>query len=207
MAFGIDVGPSGQESANYNALFGSSGFATGAGESDITSSDAFLKAILSGNNAQIMQLLAPQVNAAKTSGQNQKMSNSQFGNRSGGVVSSNNSIDNSTRSDVSGLVGNATNTAASTLGSHGDALLGMGMSGHQAAFGEADTMQKQRASQWNDLFNSIASTAGAVAGMPGLGGSGGGGGGGGAPWYPNASVDAGNAFGLASDDELGNVAF
>ncbi len=152
-----------------------------------------------------MQLLAPQVNAAKTAGQNQKMSNAQFGNRSGGVVSSNNSINNATRGDISGLVGNLTGTAASALGSQGAGLLGMGMSGHQAGFGEAQTMQSQRASQWNDLFNSIASTAGAVAGMPGIGG--GGGGAAPVPWAPNASVQAGNAFGLASDDELGNVGF
>jgi hypothetical protein len=168
LAFGIDQGPSRQETNNYNALFGSSGFATGAGESDVTSSDAFLQAILSGNNAQIMQLLAPQVNAAKTSAQNQKMSNAQFGNRSGGVVSSNNAINDSTRSDVSGLVGNLTGTAASSLGSQGAGLLGMGMSGNQAGFGEADTMQKQRASQWNDLFNSIASVGSAgIGAIPG----------------------------------------
>ena len=106
--FGIDVGPSSQENQNYNALFGSSAFATGQGESDVTSSDAFLQAILSGNNAQIMQLLAPQINATKTSGQNLKLKNSQFGNRSGGVVASNNALDDSTRSDISGMVGNLT---------------------------------------------------------------------------------------------------
>lgn len=171
MAFGIDQGPSRQESANYNALFGSSAFATGQGEGDISSSDQFLRAILSGNNAQIMQLLSPQVNAIKTSAQNQKLSNAEFGNRSGGEVSSNNAINDTTRGDISGLVGNLTGTAASTLGSHGESLLGMGMSGNNAAFGQAQTMQKQRASQWNDLFNSIASVgeaaAGAIPGSPG----------------------------------------
>jgi hypothetical protein len=171
MAFGIDVAPSGQEKSNYNALFGSSAFATGQGEGDITASDQFLRAILSGNNAQIMQLLSPQVNAIKTSAQNQKLSNAEFGNRSGGMVSSNNAIDNTTRGDISGLVGNLTGTAASTLGSHGQGLLGLGMSGNNAAFGQAETMQKQRASQWNDLFNSIASTGeavmGAIPGKPG----------------------------------------
>lgn len=164
MAFGLDVGPSKQETENYNNLFSSSGFATGQGESDITSSDSFLQAVLSGNNAQIMQLLAPQVNAAKTSGQQQQMSNSQFGNRSGGVVSSNNAINDSTRGDISGLIGNTTATAAGTLGSQGAGLLGEGMSGNSTGFGEADTMQKQRSDQWNDLFNSIASVGSSVAG-------------------------------------------
>lgn len=207
MAFGIDVAPSKQETENYNNLFSSSGFATGQGESDITSSDSFLQAILSGNNAQIMQLLAPQVNAAKTSGQQQQMSNSQFGNRSGGVASSNNAVNDSTRASIAGTVGNLTGTAASSLGSQGEGLLGMGMSGHQAGFGEAQTMQSQRASQWNDLFNSIASTAGAVAGMPGMGG-GGGGGGTPQPWAsPGYLSQTGNSFGLASDDQLGDVAF
>ncbi len=169
--FGIDVGPSSQENQNYNALFGSSAFATGQGESYVTSSDAFLQAILSGNNAQIMQLLAPQINGIKTSAQNLKLKNSQFSNRSGGVVASNNALDDSTRSDISGMVGNLTGTAASSLGSQGAGLLGLGMSGYGTGFGEADTMQKQRASQWNDLFNSIASVAsagiGAVPGSPG----------------------------------------
>jgi hypothetical protein len=123
-----------------------------------------LRAILSGDTAQIMQLLSPQINAAKTSAQNQKLSNAEFGARTGGNAAANTSIDNSLRSDITGLVGNATNTAASTLGSRGTELLGEGMEGNQAAFGEADTMQKQRAARWNDLFNSIASTAGSVAG-------------------------------------------
>ena len=38
------------------------------------------------------------------------------------------------------------------------------MSGYGTGFGEADTMQKQRSSQWNDLFNSIASVASAGVG-------------------------------------------
>ena len=60
----------------------------------------------------------------------------------------------------------------------------MGMSGYETGFGEADTMQKQRASQWNDLFNSIASVGSAAVGaIPGSTGG----------WADNAS----NIFGAA----------
>ena len=115
--FGIDVGPSSQENQNYNALFGSSAFATGQRRVRRNFLGRLPHAILSGNNAQIMQLLAPQINGIKTSAQNLKLKNSQFSNRSGGVVASNNAIDDSTRSDISRMVGNLTGTAASSLGS------------------------------------------------------------------------------------------
>jgi hypothetical protein len=46
----------------------------------------------------------------------------------------------------------------------GQNLLSTGVSGFGAAFNESNTMQKQRSSEWNDIFKSISGIAGGVAG-------------------------------------------
>ena len=168
MPFGIDMAPSGQEQSQYGALTGASGFATGLGESDLSASSKFMQAILSGDASKISQALAPQISSAKTSAAQTQKTNAEMGNRSGGTAASNNAASDKVHSDITDLIGGLTGNAASSLGSQGSGLLGQGMEGEEAGFGEAKTMQQQRAAKWNDLFNSIGSTFGAVAGMPGV---------------------------------------
>lgn len=166
MAWGIDMGPSSGEQSQYGALTSAAGAATQTGESDLNSSSAFMQALLSGDSAKISQVLAPQISAAKTSQQQDQKTLAQNGTRSGGTAASSSAATDRTHANITNLIGSLTGSAASSLGSEGEGLLGMGMSGDEAGFGEAKTMQGQRAAKWNDLFNSIASTAGAVAGIP-----------------------------------------
>lgn len=166
--FGIDMGPSKQEQQQYGNLTSASGFATGLGESDLSKSSDFMSSILSGDSSKISQALAPQIGAAKGSGQQQNMTTAQFGNRSGGTNASVAGTNDKVHSDITGLIGSLTGSSVSGLSSAGSGLLSTGISGTQTAFGDATQMQKQRSDMVNDIFGSIASTAGAVAGVPGI---------------------------------------
>ena len=64
--FGIDMGPSGQENTQLGTLSSASGVATNQGEGDISASDQFMRAILSGDATKTSQALAPQIPATVT---------------------------------------------------------------------------------------------------------------------------------------------
>jgi hypothetical protein len=159
--FGIGQGPSKQEKQQYGEISALSNFASSQGQSDILKSDNFWKAILSGDPTQLSKVLGPEFSAINKQGQQKKKTASEFGNRSGGVNAEMQMADDSTRTSIDQMIANLTGNAASALGASGQSLLSAGFSGHEAAFSEADTIQKQHAAQMNDLFNSIAEVAGA----------------------------------------------
>lgn len=169
--FGIDISPSSQENQNYQQLSNASNWATGAGEGDILAGTNFMKGILSGDATKISQVLAPTISAAKTSAQQTNLTSAENGTRSGGTAATNATANDRAHSDIVSAIANLTGGAASGLTSAGGGLLGTGISGTQAAFGDAAKMQAQRAAQWNDIFQSISAVAGGIAG--GFGGGGG----------------------------------
>jgi hypothetical protein len=158
------MGPSSQENGQYNLLNSSSQFATGLGQNNLTLSSQFFSNLLTNP----MKALAPEVSAGQKQVQEQNKTNAEFGTRSGGTAAAGQAADSTARGDIINLMGKAQTGAASSLASTGSNLLSAGMSGQEAGFDEAKTMQGQRASQWSDLISSIASTAGGVvAGLPG----------------------------------------
>jgi hypothetical protein len=169
--FGIDSGPSSQENSQYGALNSSSGFATGMGESDLSTASNFMQAIVSGDSAKISKVLAPQISGIQKRAQEQKQTTSQFGNRSGGTNASMQTVDDSAKSDVNKMISDLTGSAVSGLASTGSGLLSAGMYGEMSLFGEGKMMQDQKAAKWQDLFKSIASIStsalGAIPGNPG----------------------------------------
>lgn len=131
-----------------------------------------MKSILSGDPSKITQALAPQISAEKKSVQQDQKSNAEMGTRSGGTAASTAASADKVHSDITSLVGQLTGNAASGLTSAGEGLLGTGTSATQATFGDAKTMQEQKAAQWNDIFKSAASVAGGVVGgLPAAAGS------------------------------------
>lgn len=169
MAFGIDMGPSNAENTQYNNLSGLSSTVANEGLSDLSQSQGFMSAILSGDPAKIGQVLGPQIQAIQQQGQQQKQTNAQFHNRSGGTNASNQTVGDKVTSGVNNLVSSLTGTALNGLNNTGLSLVNTGANGFSTAFGEADTMQQQNAAKWNDIFNSISQAISAVAGMPGVG--------------------------------------
>jgi|WetSurMetagenome_2_1015567.scaffolds.fasta_scaffold172036_2 hypothetical protein len=130
--------------------FGSLGnFATGLGQSNLTKASDFWSSILSGNQSKISQTLAPEMNAMKQQGQQQKQQLGQFGTRSGGTASAGAGIDTSTRGNISNMVSSLLGSAASNLGSLGTSTLGQGMQ----ALGQEANLSQQQMSNWaNSLF-------------------------------------------------------
>lgn len=168
--FGIGMGPSGQEKAQYNALSGDAAFAEGLGENSLAASAKFMQDVLSGDPTRISTALAPQISGIQQRTQQQKNEMSQFGTRSGGTAAAAAGLDSTARGDVTNLVGGLTNSAASGLASLGGNLFNTGVSARGTAFQEAKTMQDQVGAMWNDIFSSAASVAGGV--MGGMGGMG-----------------------------------
>jgi hypothetical protein len=212
--FGIGQGPSPQEQQQYGELGSLANFATSEGESDVMSSDKFLQAILSGDPGQISKVLGPEESSINRQAQQAKKTASEFGTRSGGTTSAMNLLDSSTRGSIDDLIAKFTGTAASALGASGSSLLASGVTAHEGAFSEANTIQQQHAAQMNDLFKSIASVAAApftdgasLGGLTGTSGPtsfqlpGSGGGGGGGNWWDNfdwPSSDSSGGGGLVS---------
>ena len=159
--FGIGDGPSSGEKAQSGALGALANFSTSEGEKDIMDSDNFWRAIQSGDPGQIAKVLGPQISAANKQGQEEKMTLSQFGNRGGGTNSRAATIGDTTRSGIDATIGDLLGKSASALGTSGSSLLSTGLTGHEAAFSAADTIQQQHSAQMNDLFKSIASVAAA----------------------------------------------
>lgn len=178
--FGIGQGPNQGETGQAGDTGALANFATSTGEGDIGAASNFWKSILSGDPSKIAQVLGPEISGINKQNQQQKKTASEFGNRGGGTNAVMQESDEKTRgayqSGVSSLLGGA----ASSLGSIGGSLLSTGLSGHEAAFGQQQTIHDQTLAKWNDLFKSITSVAGSVAGA-------GFGGGGGTPAFGNLS--------------------
>jgi hypothetical protein len=170
--FGIGYGPSKAEEQQFGALNSASQFATGLGEGDLTKSSDFMSSILSGDSSKISQALAPQIGSAKERAQQGTKTAAEFGGRSGGTAASTAATNDKVHSDITDLIGSLTGSSVSGLATAGSDLLGKGISGTTTAFNEANTMQKQRAAIFDDIFKSSAQVAGAVAGMPGVSGTG-----------------------------------
>lgn len=165
--FGIGMGPSKEEKAQFGALGGLANFATSRGESDIASADNFWKAILSGDPSKISTVLGPLTSGINKRAQQQKKTAAEFGTRSGGTAAAQQESGDVVRSEYDTIISGLTGQAASALGASGSSLLAAGVSAHEGAFSEANTIQQQRAAKLNDIFKSITSIASAF--VPGGG--------------------------------------
>ena len=162
------MSPSQGEYGATNALTGESGFAGSVGEGLLSNSSAFVNALLSGNQAQIGQLLAPQISGIAKQANEKTLANAQFGNRSGGTNASNQTTMDTARSSVNDMVSSLTSGALNAGLTTGSNLLNSSMSGYNDVFSQNLTEQQQRLAKFNDIISSIAQTVGAVAGMPGV---------------------------------------
>jgi hypothetical protein len=157
--FGISVGPSSGETGATNALTGEAGFAGTTGEGLVSNDAAFLNALLSGNQAQIGQLLAPQIAAIQKQANEKTQTNSQFATRSGGGNASNQNTMDQARSSVNDMISSLTGSALGAAGNLGSNLLGQSIGAYGTVFNQNQAEQNQRAAKWNDLGSGIASVA------------------------------------------------
>ena len=167
--FGIGAGPTSEEKSQYRDLAGAAKFATGQGEGDILSADNFWKAILSGDPSKISTVLGPLTSGINKRAQQQKKTAAEFGTRNGGTAAAQQEAGDQVRSEYDTIISGLTGQAASALGASGSSLLAAGVSAHEGAFSEANTIQQQHAAQLNDIFKSITSIAAAFVPEGGFG--------------------------------------
>jgi len=158
------MGPSGGETGATNALTGESGFAGSTGEGLISNSSALINGLLSGNQADIAKLLAPQISEISKRANEKTQTNAEFGSRSGGTNASNQNTMDTARSGVNDLISSLTSGAIGEGASLGSNLLGKSMSGYNDVFNQNLTEQQQRLAKLNDIFKSGAAVAGGIFG-------------------------------------------
>lgn len=157
--FGIDMGPSSGELGATANLTNESNFAGAQGEGLISQSSGIMSALMSGNQAQIAKMLAPQINAISKQANEKTQTNSQFGTRSGGTNASNQNTMDAARAGVNDMTSKLTSDAVSGAASTGTNLLNSSMAGNNDVFNQNVTEQQQRASKANDEWGSYSSIA------------------------------------------------
>ncbi len=153
-------------SSDMNKTGSSADFSTGMGEKNLTSSSKFFNDILSGDSSKQSQALAPEIGAAKTSAAQTNKTNAEFGTRSGGTAASTAATNDKVHSDITGMVGNLTGTAANSLASSGSNLISQGMQGYKQ---QADMSQDQLENWSNSIFGKGITTAVSAAETMALG--------------------------------------
>ena len=161
----------GGKNSNLNNDIGASaqlaGNLTGQGQKYTNQAGDFSSAILSGDATKTMQVLGPQISAAKVSNQQTQKSNTEMGNRSGGTAATNAASADKLHSDTTNLVGSLTGGAASTLGNLGSNLISQGLS----EYSQNEEFSQQRMQNWSDsIFGKGLTTAAATGEAMLLGG-------------------------------------
>lgn len=157
--FGIDMGPSAGELQATANLTNESNFAGAQGEGLISQSSGIMSALMSGNQAQIAKILAPQINAISKQANEKTQTNAQFGSRSGGTNASNQNTMDQARAGVNDMTSKLTSDAVSGAAATGTNLLNSSMAGNTNVFNQNAAEQNQRASKVNDEWGSYASVA------------------------------------------------
>jgi hypothetical protein len=117
-------------------------WATGLGKADVMQGSNFLSSILSGDSSKQMQVLAPEVGAAKTSLNQDTKKSSLFGSRSGGTAASNAAETDQFHGWMTNLFGGLTGHAADTLTSVGGNLVGTGLEATGQQIGASEQQMK-----------------------------------------------------------------
>jgi hypothetical protein len=167
--FGVNMGPSQGEYGATNALTGQSGFAGSVGQGLVSGSSGILNAILSGNQAEISKLLAPQIGSISKQANEATQTRAQFGTRSGGTNAANQNVMDTSRSSINDMISQLTSGAIGQASSLGSNLLNTSQKGYEDVFSQNQIEQQQRLAKFNDIINSSAQAAsmgvGAAAGV------------------------------------------
>ena len=131
-------------------------FTTGLGKNLTGQAGNYFSTLLSGDPRATAKLLAPQIGTLTSQAGQQKKTMAEFGNRSGGLASKGQTVDDTTRASISDLVSKLTSGAAGTAASMGSNLIDSGL----AALGQQTAMSQQQLDNWsNSIFGKGLTTA------------------------------------------------
>lgn len=146
---GIFSGSNPTLTSDINNAGGISGFGTSVGEGDISAASGFYSDLLSGNQAKISELLAPEIGNIQKQGNEQIQTAAEFGNRSGGTNASAQSNIDDQRAKVNDMVSKLTGGAASGLASIGTSMLGDAITANGQ---QAELSQEKLKNEQNSIF-------------------------------------------------------
>lgn len=115
----------------------------GTGENLVTPAATYYEDILSGDPTKIAQSLAPEISAGQNQVEQQALTGSEFGTRSGGTAAANNAAEGQERGNIINLVGGLQQGAASAAGNLGTEQENMG-SGNVSKEADLATQNRQR---------------------------------------------------------------
>jgi hypothetical protein len=168
----------GGQNENLNTDIGATGqlagWASGTGQNYTNQAGNFFSSILSGDPSKQMQVLAPEINALKTSTSQDQKTATMFAPRSGGTAASNAAASDKAHGYIADLIGKLTGSAAGSLSSMGSNLVNTGLS----AYGQNAELSQQQMQNWSDsILGKGITTAAAFGESYGLNSIPGGGGG------------------------------
>lgn len=145
-------------------------FATNLGESSMGKAKDYWSSLLSGDASKSAKALAPQISASKVAGQQQNKTGAEQGTRSGGTAASTAATNDTTRGNITKMLGSLTSSAASSLGSLGSSALNTGLS----ALSSQERASQEQTQNWSNSILGKAVTGGVSAATSyGLGAAGG----------------------------------
>ena len=145
-------------------------FATNLGESDMSKSSNYWSSLLSGDASKSAKALAPQISASKVAGQQQNKTGAEQGTRSGGTAASAAATNDTTRGNITKMLGSLTSNAASSLSSQGSSAMNTGLS---ALTSQENASQQQMQNWSNSILGKGITTGVSAVESYGLGAAGG----------------------------------
>lgn len=149
----------GGSSATLNSDIAKTGnladFSSTQGQKNTTAGSSFYQSLLSGDPSKTSTVLAPQINALKTSTNQDQKTRSQNGTRSGGTAAANAASSDKVHADVTDLTGKLTGSAASTLLSSGNSLLGTALGGYE----QQAKLDAEQQKNWSDSILGLGITS------------------------------------------------
>lgn len=164
----VEGNPTAAEQAQLGQV---GGYELGQGQGYTNQAGNYYSNLLSGNQSQIAQSLAPQISAQQGQLQNQQNMNAQFGNRAGGSNASNQAAAGQARGNIINAIGGAQSGAAGALGSMGSNLLSQGAGNINTEAGLARQSNNETLADIGNIGQGAAQIASGIAG--GFGGGGG----------------------------------
>lgn len=156
----------GNPAAKEQQQFG--GFADwgiGEGEGDATTASTYFNNVLTDPT----KALAPEIAADQGQIEQQRLTDANFGNRSGGTNATTQNAEGAGRGDIIKLMGDEQGKAAGEIGTLGTTLTGQG---ENALGSEANLAETRRSQVDSDVGNIAQGAAELALGIPGMGGGG-----------------------------------
>lgn len=132
---------------------------TATGEGLVAPAAKYYEDILSGDPTRIASSLAPEIKTGQEQVEQQRLSNAQFGTRSGGTAASTNAAEDKNRADIIALEGGLQERAAGAAGSLGTSQESLGAGNINDVAGMKTARRKQVGEDVGGIASGVASIA------------------------------------------------